>query len=92
MRILVMCAKFGCDMCAPLPAYENLTFQVLKSWTGNRSSEIGTLAEGRNGFVFTFLAEFALESCADGALHPGIPHRSIVDQPARGWLDGQCNH
>ncbi len=69
--ILVVCAKFGGDMCASLPAHEDLIFQVLERWTGYGSGEIGTLPQSGNRFVFAFLAQFALESCTDGALHRG---------------------
>lgn len=45
---------------------------------------MGALAERSNGFVFAFLAEFALESCTDGALHRGVPLWSILDQRPQG--------
>jgi hypothetical protein len=73
VSVLIVCAKFGCDMRAPLPACENLTFQFLKRWTGYGNSDIGPLAECSNSFVFAFLAEFALECYTDGTLHRGIP-------------------
>ena len=85
MSVLVVCAKFGCDMCSPLPACENLAFQFLKRWTTHGSSEISALPERSNSFVFTFLAELTLESCTDGALHRGIPLGSILDQRPLGY-------
>ncbi len=80
VHILIVCAKFGCDMCAPLPAYENLPFQVLKRLTDRGSGKMTALPERRNCFVFAFLAKFAFESITDGTLHRGIPLQPILDQ------------
>jgi len=71
VHVLSMFMKFGCDMCSPLPAYQNLTFQVMRGLTAYGSSETSALPECRNCLVFTFLAEFAFESITDRALHRG---------------------
>jgi hypothetical protein len=79
VHVLIVCAKFGGDMRSPLPAYENLTPQILKRLTGRGSSKTSALAERRNGFVFAFLAKFAFESLTYGALHRGIPLGPILN-------------
>ena len=66
-----MRVKFGCDMGLSFPAYENLTFEVLRRLTSHGGDDAGALPERRNCLIFRFLAELAFESSTDCALHRG---------------------